>query len=232
MEGEIKGCGIFNYQAIGAGELGSKRTAANFPHTQKKYPRHFDGPIAIQAEFSHYSPTTDLPDMTQKLPPRSPLRLALLATAAAAAAAWPGAAQAQFRQEITNDPSQCYAGSGPAVMIQLREIREGGGNIRVQLYRGIASDWLETGRWISRIEVPARAGTMNFCMPVPRAGTYAIAIRHDINGNGKTDITQDGGGMSNNPSLNIFNLGKPSYRKTAFEVGNDVKSIAIRMRYF
>lgn len=170
--------------------------------------------------------------MTYIASPRPIWRRAVLAGAAVATLALPGAAQAQFRQEIRNDPAKCYAGEGPSVMIQVRDIKAGGGNLRVQLYRGIKADWLETGRWIHRIEVPARAGTMNFCMPVPRAGTYAIAIRHDLNGNGKTDITEDGGGMSNNPSLNIFNLGKPSYRKTAFEVGNGVSSIAIRMRYF
>ena len=53
-----------------------------------------------------------------------------------------------------------------------------------------------------------------------------------VNGNGKTDLREDGGGMSNNPSINIFNLGKPSYKKTAFEVGNAVKPITISMRYF
>ena len=68
-------------------------------------------------------------------------------------------------------------------------------------------------------------------MPAPAAGEYAIAIRHDRNGNGRTDITSDGGGMSNNPSINIFNLGKPSYTKTAISVGNNVKSIRIVMKY-
>jgi uncharacterized protein (DUF2141 family) len=38
--------------------------------------------------------------------------------------------------------------------------------------------------------------------------------------------------MSNNPSINIFNLGKPSYKKTAFSVGNEVKTISIAMKYF
>jgi uncharacterized protein (DUF2141 family) len=38
--------------------------------------------------------------------------------------------------------------------------------------------------------------------------------------------------MSNNPSISIFNLGKPSYDKTAFSVGDGVKTISIRMRYF
>ena len=139
-------------------------------------------------------------------------------------------AQAQFRQEIGNDMSRCR-GKGPAVRINVAGIKSGGGALRVQLYRGIKADWLESGRWIHRIEIPARAGSMAVCMPVPVAGTYAIAIRHDLNGNGDTDIMSDGGGMSNNPSINIFNLGKPNYKKTAFEVPNAVKNITINMKY-
>jgi len=140
-------------------------------------------------------------------------------------------AHAQYRQEITNDPSLCRTGGGPAVRITVTDVRIGTGTMRVQLYRGTAQDWLASGRWIYRMEAPARAGRMSFCMPVPRAGTYAIAIRHDVNGNGGTDLTRDGGGMSNNPSINIFNLGKPSYRKTAFTIGNEVKPMSIQMRY-
>lgn len=141
------------------------------------------------------------------------------------------AAGAQSKQEITNDPSRCRAGGGPAVLISVTGVRAGTGTVRVQLYRGTERDWLASGRWIYRMEAPAHAGRMSFCMPVPQAGTYGIAVRHDVNGNGKTDLTRDGGGMSNNPSINVFNLGKPSYRKTAFSVGNEVKSISIQMRY-
>ncbi|MCU0948923.1 MAG: DUF2141 domain-containing protein, partial [Porphyrobacter sp.] len=50
-------------------------------------------------------------------------------------------------------------------------------------------------------------------------------------GNGKTDISKDGGGMSNNPSINIFNLGKPKYTKVGVAVGDEVKSIRIQMKY-
>ena len=72
---------------------------------------------------------------------------------------------------------------------------------------------------------------MTFCLPVPQAGTYGVAVRHDLNGNGKTDLSEDGGAMSNNPSINIFNLGKPSYKKTAFSVGEGVTTISISMKY-
>ena len=152
-----------------------------------------------------------------------------LTLAALAAAALPAAATT-YRNKIGNDMSRCV-GSAPAVKVHIDGITPARGTLRVQLYRGTASDWLEKGRWLNRIELPARGGSAAVCMPVPGPGTYGIAVRHDVNGNGDTDLRSDGGGMSNNPSINIFNLGKPSYKKTAFAVGNEVKSISIRMRY-
>ena len=140
-------------------------------------------------------------------------------------------AHAQYRQKISNDLARCTAGSGPAVMVTVDGVKASQGRMRVQSYNGTAADWLKKGRWLNRVEAPARAGTMTFCLPVPGPGTYAIAVRHDLNGNGDTDLSQDGGGMSNNPSINIFNLGKPSYKKTAIAVGDGVKSIRIQMRY-
>lgn len=165
-----------------------------------------------------------------------PRRSSATATALAAAlvasiGAGVGPAQAQYTDKIANDMSKCRAGAGPSVMVTVSGIDSSRGTIRVQSYRATAGDWLAKGRWINRIEAPARAGTMMFCMPVPAAGSYGIAVRHDKNGNGKTDLRSDGGGMSNNPSINIFNLGKPSYTKTAFPVGDGVKSIRIEMRY-
>jgi uncharacterized protein (DUF2141 family) len=152
------------------------------------------------------------------------------ALAGLALAALPGPAQAQYNKYIGNDPAKCR-GNGPAVRVTVSDVKSSAGTVRVQLYYGTKRDWLESGRWLNRIEVPARAGSMSVCMPVPRAGTYAIAVRHDVDNDDDTDLTTDGGGASTNPSFNIFNLGKPSHTKTAFAVGNEVKSITIRMRY-
>lgn len=154
-----------------------------------------------------------------------------IAALALTALAAPSPAEAQYRQKISNDASKCKAGSGPAVRVTITDIKESRGTIRVQSYRGTKEDWLEKGKWIYRMEAPAKAGSMTFCMPLPGPGTYGIAARHDVNGNGSTDIFADGGAMSNNPSLNIFNLGKPNYKKTAFDVGPGVESMSIRMRY-
>lgn len=132
-------------------------------------------------------------------------------------------------EKIANDASACR-GDGPAIQVNITGVRSATGNMRVQTYRATKSDWLKSGRWLKRIEQPARQGSMSFCLPVDRPGTYAVAIRHDRNGNGKTDIFKDGGGMSNNPSISIWNLGKPSYKKVGVEVSG-VTPINIRMRY-
>ena len=140
-------------------------------------------------------------------------------------------ADAQYREKISHDLSKCAAGKGPAVMVTITDVKETKGTIRIQSYRATKQDWLESGRWIYRMEAPATKGTMKFCMPLPAAGHYGIAVRHDVDGDGATDLFGDGGAMSNNPSINIWNMGKPSYKKVGFDVGRGVESISIRMRY-
>lgn len=159
-------------------------------------------------------------------------RFAAAAALLAGIAFFAAPAAAEYRVEIPNNLASCQAGAGPAVLVTISGIKSSSGRIRVQSYRATQAEWLAKGRWLNRIEVPARAGTMTVCMPVPAAGSYGIAVRHDVNGNGSTDLRTDGGAMSNNPSINIFNLGRPSYRSTAFNVGQDVRSIAIVMKYF
>ncbi len=134
-------------------------------------------------------------------------------------------------EEVDNDLSRCAAGKGPAVLVSVRGVKEAKGVVRVQSYSATAGSWLAKGRWLNRIESRANAGNMSFCVPVPSEGKYGIAVRHDRNGNGKTDITQDGGGFSNNPSVSILNLGKPSVGKVAFDAGPGVTRITINLRY-
>jgi uncharacterized protein (DUF2141 family) len=157
---------------------------------------------------------------------RYPLGIAVLGALALGVAA-PG--QAQYRQKIGNDLGDCRSDDGPAVLVTLDGVKSSTGRIRVQAYR--PADWLKKGRWINRIELPAKAGTMTFCLPVPGPGSYGVAVRHDVDGDNKTDLFGDGGAMSNNPSVNLFNLGRPAFKKAEIAVGNGVKSIRITMRY-
>jgi len=87
---------------------------------------------------------------------------------------------AQYRQTIANNPALCR-GEGPAVLINVSAIKSGEGTLRVQLYRGTAQDWPESGRWLKRNEMPARALSttvlLTICVPcaspvttMPRSG--------------------------------------------------------------
>lgn len=134
-------------------------------------------------------------------------------------------------QELSNDLSRCASGKGPAVLVNVRGVKESSGKVRVQSYPASSGAWLAKGRWLHRIESPASAGSMNICIPVPSEGKYGIAVRHDRNGNGKTDISQDGGGFSNNPSISILNLGKPSVNKVAFDAGPGITRITVNLKY-
>ncbi len=142
-----------------------------------------------------------------------------------------GSGTALAGQEIQNDLSRCSAGKGPAVLVNVRGVKQSAGRIRIQSYPATSNAWLAKGSWLHRIESRANAGSMSFCVPVPAEGKYGIAVRHDLNANGKTDIRSDGGGFSNNPSINIFNLGKPSVGKVAFQAGPGVTRITINLRY-
>lgn len=141
------------------------------------------------------------------------------------------ASTASAGSQISNDMSRCNAGNGPAVLVSVRGIKDATGRVRIQSYPATSGAWLAKGRWINRIESRASGSAMTFCVPVPAAGNYGIAVRHDRNANGKTDISRDGGGFSNNPSINILNLGKPSVNKVSFRAGPGVTRISINLKY-
>ena len=129
------------------------------------------------------------------------------------------------------DAAACARGDS-SVLVRVDGFKARSGVLRVQVYGSNPADFLAKGKKLRRVDVPVtRGGRMDVCVAVPGPGAYAIAVRHDLNGNGDSDITVDGGGISNNPSINIFNLGKPSYSKVGVPVGDGVKSIRIRMQY-
>lgn len=135
---------------------------------------------------------------------------------------------------IANNLDRCSeSAKGPALLVEVRGFAAATGKVRVQSYPATKNAWLAKGAWLNRIDTVVRPsnGGMRFCMPVPEPGRYAIAVRHDRDGDGKTSISRDGGGFSNNPSISIFNLGKPSVEKAAVKVGPGVTRITIKLQY-
>lgn len=126
----------------------------------------------------------------------------------------------------------CKSGGSPAMLVEIVGISSGSGIVRVQAYAGDPRHYFDKGSYIERIDMPAaKAGEI--CVPVPRPGTYAISVRHDTNGNGKSDL-KDGGGMSGNPRLSLWDLAlknKPDPKSVQIRVGEGVTPVRVVMNY-
>jgi len=156
------------------------------------------------------------------------LRIVLVSAAASLAfAATPAPAQAA----IGPDAAACSPGSGrPALLVSVNGFSQRTGRLRVQIYDS-AQTFLAKGAKLRRIDLPVqKAGAMNVCVAVPAPGRYAVAVRHDVDGDNAKGDWGDGGGFSNNPTISLFHL-KPSYQQTAVAVGNGVKPVSVILNY-
>ena len=126
--------------------------------------------------------------------------IACLAASAAALASPCGAAI------LGPHAAQCAAGAGrPALLVKVVGLKSRAGTVRVQLYDDPAT-YFDKGAYIERIELrPPAAGPVDICLPAPRAGVYAVAVRHEVSGDGRSDLA-DGGGMSGNPNLSLMDV--------------------------
>lgn len=151
----------------------------------------------------------------------------VLPTAALALAAMPGAAGAAV---LGAQAAACHAGAGgPALLVTVEGFRERTGVLRVALYHANA-DFLVRHRWLQRIDVPVtRGGPMSVCVPVPAPGRYAVAVRHDLDGDGHSTMS-DGGGFSRNPHISLLNL-KPRVQDVAINVGAGIQPVGVVLNY-
>jgi uncharacterized protein (DUF2141 family) len=126
---------------------------------------------------------------------------------------------------MVGDVAACASGE-PSLRVRVSGFKDVRGTIRVRLYE--EGGWLQRGRSLSRLRVPVTSASMDLCVRVPRAGRYAVALHHDINGNRERDW-DDGAGFSRNPRLSL--TGRPSFEGSAVQVGGRVTPIAIQMMY-
>ncbi len=119
-----------------------------------------------------------------------------------------------------------------AVLVDVRGFKARTGTLRVQIYNADKS-YLEKRKWLERVDVPVRGGAMQVCVPVKGPGNYVVSVRHDINGNGKSDKS-DGGGLSGNPDMKLTDFifkRKPKLAQVSFAVGGSTKRVPITLNY-
>lgn len=151
-------------------------------------------------------------------------KVAVAFLAAISAAAWAGPAVAML-----GDADACARGES-AVLVRVNGFKEREGTLRVQVYGSNPADFLAKGKKLKRIDVPvAKAGRMDVCVSLPGPGNYAVAVRHDVDGDGKSSWS-DGGGFSRNPRISLLRL-KPRYEDVAIEVGRGVRPVDVTLLY-
>ena len=127
----------------------------------------------------------------------------------------------------------CNEVTGPAMRIEVRGFKQIRGNLRVQIYGSDPAQFVKGGKRLARIEEPVRTDPIRVCVPVPGPGRYAVAVRHDLNGDGKSGLS-DGGGFSGNPSLSLGDAisGRmPHYDEVAVTVGSAPLKVDVVMQY-
>ena len=149
-------------------------------------------------------------------------RTGLGALALAAVAAPAGA-------QLGADAGACRSGQ-PSILVNVIGLSQRTGNVRVALY-GNPSTFLERGQTMRKINVPVTAGgPMRVCIAVPRPGRYAIAVRHDVDGDNARGDWSDGGGFSRNPRVSLLHL-RPSFDAVAVNVGQGVLGVNVVLNY-
>jgi uncharacterized protein (DUF2141 family) len=148
-----------------------------------------------------------------------------MAVTAALIVAQPGSAQAA----LGPDAAACRGSGRSAILVNVSGFKARAGNIRVNVYGSDASKFLARGQYVRQINLPVTgSGTMPICVAVPNSGTYAVAVRHDVDGDGND--WGDGGGFSRNPKLSLTSL-RPRFQNVAFNVGNGVTPVNVVLNY-
>ena len=128
---------------------------------------------------------------------------------------------------VGSDAGACIGGK-PSMLVRVSGFKRPTGTVKVALYE--AEGYLVKRGKLRAVAVPVRStGPLDVCIAVPTPGRYAVAVHHDINGNGDKDPS-DGGGYSGNPKLSITNL-KPAFRRTVVDVGSAPRPVGVVLQY-
>lgn len=128
----------------------------------------------------------------------------------------------------------CSSIAGPSVLVKVVGLKNRAGTVRIRLFGGDPKTYFDKKHALKRIEfdVP-NSGTVERCIAVAKAGTYAIDVRHDTNSNGKSDKA-DGAGVSGNPEVSLLDVmlkKRPPARKVQVNVSGSATAVSIIVKY-
>ncbi len=160
------------------------------------------------------------------------LRGGMVGLVAGALAFLAAPAHASAQTILGPETAACQPGAtGPAFLVRIYGFKAPKGVLRVQLYGDNPDDFLAKGKKLKRIELPVSASgqDMNVCIALPHYGDFAIAVRHDLDGNGKSGWN-DGGGFSRNPDISLTHM-KPHHGDVAISARPGVALVDVVLNY-
>ena len=138
----------------------------------------------------------------------------------------------QNQQLAAIQASDC--GTAPfSILLAVKDIRKAEGLVTADLHGDDPKKFLGKGQKLARIRVPAVKGETLMCIPVDRAGVYAIAVYHDEDADHKFDKTWIGlpdepFGLTNDPKIR---LSKPDHEDVAFDVQGPLTPVAATLNH-
>ncbi|WP_414714293.1 DUF2141 domain-containing protein [Sphingobium sp.] len=147
------------------------------------------------------------------------------------------AAAVQSSPDLGKAEGQCRANEqGPAFLVDVTGLKDREGLLKLELYPATDKDFLaddnvliNAGKTFRRVEIRVpQSGPVQMCIRAPSAGTYALSLLHDRDGNHKMGLSVDGIGF---PANKKACWGQPKASAARATVGNGPTRINIVMMY-
>jgi len=134
---------------------------------------------------------------------------------------------------VASEPTRAMADPGDAeIVATVSHLRSTSGLVRIALYAD-RDAWLSHDDTLASCVAPARGGEASCSLGFVPAGTYAVALLHDEDGDGDMDrdfigLPQEGYGFSSGATPG---LGPPSFEDASFAHEELRTVVSIRARY-
>jgi uncharacterized protein (DUF2141 family) len=147
------------------------------------------------------------------------------------------AAGIQSTPDLGTAEGRCRSSEpGPSFLVNVEGLKDRTGKLKLEVYPAKDPDFLEddnilisAGKTFRRVEQPVPAsGTVQLCIRLPSAGSYAVSLLHDRDGNRKFGWRIDGIGFAGNPRLG---WSKPAATSASAVARSGPTQIEIVMNY-
>jgi uncharacterized protein (DUF2141 family) len=122
---------------------------------------------------------------------------------------------------------------GPALLVKVDGLKNRTAEIRVRAFGGDPRTYFDKKFVTAAIyKKPPATGPVDYCLPV-KPGVYAVDVRQDVDGDGKTG-SADGIGISGNPQMSMLDVvfkRRPPNDVVQVRVGQGVTPLSVVLRY-